>query len=60
MTLHSSSLRTLYPEIEPFDSGMHHVGDGHTIYAMGNDCVDTAVNAYLLQDTVPAKGKRCQ
>jgi len=32
MTLHSSSLRTLYPEIEPFDSGMHHVGDGHTIY----------------------------
>lgn len=25
-------LRTLYPEIEPFDSGMLDVGDGHTIY----------------------------
>ena len=37
-----------------------YVGDGHTIYAMGNDCVDTAVNAYLLQDKVPPKGKRCQ
>jgi proline iminopeptidase len=28
----SSELRTLYPEIEPFDSGMLDVGDGHTIY----------------------------
>jgi proline iminopeptidase len=26
------SLRTLYPEIEPFDSGMLDVGDGHTIH----------------------------
>jgi proline iminopeptidase len=25
-------LRTLYPEIEPFDSGMLDVGDGHSIY----------------------------
>jgi pimeloyl-ACP methyl ester carboxylesterase len=37
-----------------------YVGDGHTIYAMGNDCVDTAVNAYLLQDKAPPKGTRCQ
>jgi pimeloyl-ACP methyl ester carboxylesterase len=37
-----------------------YVGDGHTIYAMGNDCVDTAVNAYLLQDKIPPKGERCQ
>ncbi|MBV9025284.1 MAG: alpha/beta fold hydrolase [Streptomycetaceae bacterium] len=37
-----------------------YVGDGHTIYAMGNDCVDTAVNAYLLQDKIPLKGERCQ
>ncbi|MCQ4081142.1 alpha/beta hydrolase [Streptomyces sp. RB6PN25] len=36
-----------------------YVGDGHTIYAMGNDCIDTAVNAYLLQDKVPPKGERC-
>lgn len=28
----SSVLRTLYPEIEPFDSGMLDVGDGHSIY----------------------------
>ncbi|MBN7756039.1 prolyl aminopeptidase [Nitratireductor aquimarinus] len=27
-----TELRTLYPEIEPFDSGMLDVGDGHTIY----------------------------
>ncbi len=26
------TLRTLYPEIEPFDSGMLEVGDGHTIH----------------------------
>jgi proline iminopeptidase len=26
------TLRTLYPEIEPFDSGMLDVGDGHTVY----------------------------
>lgn len=27
-----SELRTLYPEIEPFESGFLDVGDGHTIY----------------------------
>jgi proline iminopeptidase len=27
-----SSLRTLYPEIEPFETGFLDVGDGHTIY----------------------------
>ena len=27
-----TALRMLYPEIEPFDSGMLDVGDGHTIY----------------------------
>jgi proline iminopeptidase len=27
-----TALRTLYPEIEPFDSGMLGVGDGHEIY----------------------------
>lgn len=27
-----STLRTLYPEIEPFETGMLDVGDGHTIY----------------------------
>lgn len=28
----TNDLRTLYPEIEPFDSGMLDVGDGHQIY----------------------------
>lgn len=28
----TDELRTLYPEIEPFDSGMLDVGDGHQIY----------------------------
>ncbi|TPK77015.1 prolyl aminopeptidase [Mesorhizobium sp. B2-4-17] len=32
MTIATGSLRTLYPEIEPFESGMLDVGDGHTIY----------------------------
>jgi pimeloyl-ACP methyl ester carboxylesterase len=36
-----------------------HVGDGHTAYAMGDDCVDTAVNAYLLQGKVPSPNTRC-
>ncbi|WP_292893530.1 prolyl aminopeptidase [Nitratireductor sp.] len=27
-----TELRTLYPEIEPFESGMLDVGDGHTVY----------------------------
>lgn len=28
----TEELRTLYPEIEPFDSGMLDVGDGHQVY----------------------------
>ena len=28
----TGTLRTLYPEIEPFDSGMLDVGDGHRVY----------------------------
>ncbi|MFF7193059.1 alpha/beta hydrolase [Streptomyces sp. NPDC008079] len=34
-------------------------GDGHTAYARGSDCIDTAVNAYLLDDTVPPKDQKC-
>ncbi|MDI5969754.1 alpha/beta hydrolase [Streptomyces sp. SL13] len=34
-------------------------GDGHTVYANGDDCVDTAVNTYLLQGKPPKKGLRC-
>jgi pimeloyl-ACP methyl ester carboxylesterase len=34
-------------------------GDGHTAYGQGNACIDDAVNAYLLEQTVPADGTRC-
>ncbi|PWI42456.1 proteinase [Streptomyces sp. ICBB 8177] len=34
-------------------------GDGHTAYVNGDDCIDTAVNGYLLQDKLPPEGKRC-
>ncbi|GAA3906061.1 alpha/beta hydrolase [Streptomyces gulbargensis] len=34
-------------------------GDGHTAYGRGSDCVDTAINTYLLEGTVPPDGKRC-
>ncbi|MFF8291319.1 alpha/beta hydrolase [Streptomyces sp. NPDC016309] len=35
-------------------------GDGHTAYGRGSDCVDTAINTYLLDGTVPPAGKRCR
>jgi pimeloyl-ACP methyl ester carboxylesterase len=34
-------------------------GDGHTAYASGNTCIDSAVDAYLAQGTVPALGTTC-
>ncbi|MFJ3904545.1 alpha/beta hydrolase [Streptomyces sp. NPDC090025] len=34
-------------------------GDGHTAYGRGSDCVDTAINTYLLDGTPPPNGKRC-
>lgn len=36
-----------------------HEGDGHTVYATGNRCVDGAVNAYLLTLAVPIDGGLC-
>ncbi|MFI9566544.1 alpha/beta hydrolase [Streptomyces rishiriensis] len=36
-----------------------YVGDGHTAYGRGSACIDSAINAYLLRGTPPAKGKRC-
>ncbi|TDN92115.1 alpha/beta hydrolase [Microbacterium sp. BK668] len=36
------------------------VGEGHTGYNKGNDCVDEAVEAYLLNGTVPEDGLRCE
>lgn len=34
-------------------------GDGHTAYRRGSECIDSAINAYLLRGTPPAPGKRC-
>ncbi|MYY86644.1 alpha/beta fold hydrolase [Streptomyces sp. SID335] len=34
-------------------------GDGHTAYGRGSECVDSTINAYLLEGTVPEDGKRC-
>ncbi|MEU3654639.1 alpha/beta hydrolase [Streptomyces sp. NPDC032161] len=34
-------------------------GDGHTAYGRGSDCIDTAINTYLLDGTPPDDGKRC-
>ncbi|MEU7401016.1 alpha/beta hydrolase [Streptomyces sp. NPDC044948] len=34
-------------------------GEGHGAYGSGSDCVDSAVDAYLLKGTVPKDGKVC-
>ncbi|MEU8809691.1 alpha/beta hydrolase [Streptomyces violaceoruber] len=34
-------------------------GEGHGAYGNGSDCVDSAVDAYLLKGTVPKDGKVC-
>ena len=34
-------------------------GDGHTAYTRSNSCVDSAVDAYYLDGTVPRDGLRC-
>ncbi|MFD5744480.1 alpha/beta hydrolase [Streptomyces massasporeus] len=34
-------------------------GEGHGAYGSGSDCVDSAVNAYLLDGSVPKDGKVC-
>jgi pimeloyl-ACP methyl ester carboxylesterase len=34
-------------------------GEGHTVYAQGSSCIDSAVNDYLLNLKVPAAGTSC-
>ncbi|GGV91303.1 proteinase [Streptomyces gelaticus] len=43
------------------DSGtlLTYRGDGHTAYGRGSDCIDTAINTYLLEGTPPTEGKKC-
>jgi hypothetical protein len=35
-------------------------GDGHTAYGSGSpDCIDTAVETYLIDKTLPPEGTKC-
>ncbi len=34
-------------------------GQGHTAYLKGSDCIDDAVDTYLVSRTVPAAGTVC-
>jgi len=34
-------------------------GDGHTAYNKGNDCIDVAVEDYLIEGTAPDDGLEC-
>jgi pimeloyl-ACP methyl ester carboxylesterase len=36
-----------------------HRGEGHTIYAQGDSCIDALVNAYLVNLAAPAAGSSC-
>ena len=46
---------------EQLDSGqlLTWKGDGHTAYGRSNDCVTNAVDAYLLNGTMPDEGLTC-
>lgn len=46
---------------ETLDSGVliSYDGDGHTAYGRSNECVDDAVDAYLLEGVVPDGGLTC-
>ncbi len=46
---------------ETLDSGvlLTYEGEGHTAYGRGSDCIDEAIDTYLLEGTAPEDGKRC-
>lgn len=46
---------------DTLDSGvlLSYDGEGHTAYGRSNNCIDDAVDAYLLEGTVPSDGKEC-
>ena len=37
-----------------------YVGDGHTAFGAGSDCIDDAVTGFLLTGTPPAPGTTCR
>lgn len=46
---------------DQLDSGvlLTYDGDGHTAYGRGSECIDSAINRYLLEGTPPKDGKKC-
>jgi pimeloyl-ACP methyl ester carboxylesterase len=36
-----------------------HQGEGHTVYAQGDTCIDSTVDAYLISGTVPTNDPMC-
>lgn len=46
---------------ETLDSGvlLSRDGDGHTAYGAGNDCIDDAINTYLVEGAPPRSGTEC-
>ena len=51
----------VHPIAEHLDSGVlvTRDGDGHTGYNSGNECVDTAIEDYLVDGVVPDDGLTC-
>lgn len=37
-----------------------YVGDGHTAYEQGSDCIDGSVDRFLVDRVLPAEGTRCR
>ena len=37
-----------------------HHGEGHTVYAQGDTCIDTNVDTYLLTGKLPASDPDCR
>jgi pimeloyl-ACP methyl ester carboxylesterase len=46
---------------DQLDSGslLTYEGDGHTAYGRGSNCIDRAINTYLLEGRPPTDGKKC-
>ncbi|MCF2529245.1 alpha/beta hydrolase [Yinghuangia soli] len=56
---------TPYEASERLAAGLEHAtlltleGEGHGAYGKGSDCIDDAVDAYLLEGALPPAGTRC-
>lgn len=47
---------------EQLESGvlLTYEGEGHTAYTRGSECIDKAIDAFLLKGVVPEEGTRCR